>query len=164
VIFIVPFETLAEPNMRMYGALVAEPCVIPPGEEEIQLEFGTIVDKYLYLNTRTLGETLAIHLTECDLSLGNTVTVAFLGKESIELPGHLALDSGSKASGIAIGLETKDSQPLPLNKASDKYILHKGDNMIEFKAYVQGEPKAMNEKKIGYGTFSAVTTFSLSYD
>lgn len=39
--------------MYLQGALVAEPCVIPLSDEEITLDFGTIIDKYLYLNTRT---------------------------------------------------------------------------------------------------------------
>lgn len=57
--------TAAE-NMRFHGTLVAEPCVIQPGDEDIPLDFGTIVDKYLYLNTRSHSQTFALHLTECD--------------------------------------------------------------------------------------------------
>lgn len=89
----------AEENMRFHGTLVAEPCVIPPGEEEIQLDFGTIVDKYLYLNIRTHSQSFALHLAECDLSLGNTVSITFSGTENAKLPGLLALDGGSSASG-----------------------------------------------------------------
>ncbi|VTR51781.1 Major MR/P fimbria protein precursor [Serratia fonticola] len=69
----------AQQNVHLYGALVAEPCVIPPGEENIPLDFGTVIDKYLYLNTRTLGQSFRIHLAECDLSLGKTVKVTFFG-------------------------------------------------------------------------------------
>ncbi|MBD8216994.1 type 1 fimbrial protein, partial [Erwinia persicina] len=45
--------SLAAENMRLHGALVAEPCVIPPGDETVVLDFDTVIDKYLYLNTRT---------------------------------------------------------------------------------------------------------------
>ena len=38
----------AEDNLYFHGELVAEPCVIPPGSEVIPLDFGTVIDKYLY--------------------------------------------------------------------------------------------------------------------
>ncbi|WGL77977.1 fimbrial protein [Serratia marcescens] len=151
-------------NVRLYGALVAEPCVIPPGDEEIQLDFGTIIDKYLYLNTRTLGQGFEIRLAECDVTLGKTVTVTFIGAENPALPGLLAIDGGSEATGIAIGLETPQAQPLPLNKASDKYTLQGGNNSIALKAYVQGEPGSIENKAIGRGPFNAVATFALEYE
>ncbi|EKN6076319.1 type 1 fimbrial protein, partial [Yersinia enterocolitica] len=43
---------LAADNMRFHGALVAEPCTIRPGDDAISLNFGTVVDKYLYSNQR----------------------------------------------------------------------------------------------------------------
>ncbi|WP_261397443.1 fimbrial protein [Serratia fonticola] len=154
----------AENNVHLYGALVAEPCVIPPGEENIVLDFGTVIDKYLYLNNRTLGQQFSIHLTECDLSLGKTVSVTFLGTENVALPGLLAIDGGSQAKGIAIGLETKQAKPVPINQASDKYLLQDGDNRISLKAYVQGEPDAIRNQSIERGPFSATATFSLEYE
>ncbi|WP_149543246.1 fimbrial protein [Serratia marcescens] len=163
-----PQPTLAvgnnDKNVYLHGALVAEPCVIPPGDEEITLDFGTIIDKYLYLNTRTLGQAFEIHLEECDLTLGKTVNVTFTGNENSALPGLLAVDGGSKATGIAIGLETPSAKPLPLNKASDKSLLQVGSNIIALKAYVQGEPLAIANKKIVRGPFSAVATFNLEYE
>jgi len=154
----------AADNVRLYGALVAEPCVIPPGDEEIQLDFGTIVDKYLYQNTRTLGQPFEIRLAECDISLGKTVKVTITGMGNMALPGLLAIDVGSGAKGIAIGLETLEAKPLPLNKSSDNYVLQAGNSLIALKAYVQGEPQAIANRTIGYGPFNAVATFSLEYE
>ena len=154
----------AAENMRFHGTLVAEPCVIQPGDEDIQLDFGTIVDKYLYLNTRTHSQTFALHLTECDLSLGNTVAITFTGTENAKLPGLLALDTGSLASGIGIGLEDSTGKALPLNRASDKFRLNAGNTTLTLQAYVQGEPEAIQTKTIGRGTFSAVATFTLEYE
>lgn len=155
---------LAADNVRFYGALVAEPCVIAPGDEAIQLDFGTIVDKYLYLNTRTLGQAFEIRLTECDLSLGKTVAFTFLGTENPALPGLLALGGGSSAKGIGIGLETAQGTPLPLGQGSEKTPLQIGSNVIALKAYVQGEPQALANKHLTRGEFSAVATFSLAYE
>ncbi|WP_440515058.1 fimbrial protein [Serratia sarumanii] len=154
----------AQPNVHLYGALVAEPCIIPPGEENIPLDFGTVIDKYLYINTRTLGQRFNLHLTECDLSLGKTVRVTFLGTENPRLPGLLALDAGSQAMRIAIGLETIEAKSLPINKASSAYKLRAGDNQIALKAYVQGEPQAISTKTIGRGAFTATATFKLDYE
>jgi len=162
----VPMPTLAagDNNVYLHGVLVAEPCVISPGDEEILLDFGTVIDKYLYLHTRTLGQAFEIHLKECDLTLGKTVSVTFTGTESNALPGLLALDGGSEASGVAIGLETSSAQPLPLNQASDKLLLQAGNSIISLKAYVQGEPGALRGQRIERGPFSAVATFRLEYE
>ncbi|WP_421105898.1 fimbrial protein [Serratia marcescens] len=149
-----------EISLKYTGSLVAEPCVIEPGDEEIRLDFGAIIDKYLYLNTRTQSKSFEIRLSECDLSIGKTVKVMFQGTESIELPGLLAVDR----KGIAIGLETLEAKPLPINKESDEYPLHAGNSLIALKAYVQGEPRAITDKTIARGPFSAVATFSLEYE
>jgi type 1 fimbria pilin len=151
-------------NVRFHGALVAEPCVIAPGEENLLLDFGTVIDKYLYLNQRTHGQLFELHLRECDLSLGTTVRVTFSGNENPRLPGLLAIDGASQASGIAIGMETPEGKPLPLNQTGQKYPLAKGSTLIAFKAYVQGEAEAIARKTIERGPFSAVATFSLEYE
>ncbi|VEI61921.1 Fimbria A protein precursor [Serratia fonticola] len=158
------FAAVGADNVRFHGALVAEPCVIPPGEESLQLDFGTVIDKYLYLNQRTHGQEFVLHLTECDLSIGTTVQVMFSGTENPNLPGLLALDGASQASGIGIGMETPEGNPLPLNLAGQKYPLTKDSNLIAFKAYVQGEPEAIAHETIERGPFSAVATFSLEYE
>lgn len=153
-----------ENNLHMYGALVAEPCVIPPEDEAVLLDFGTITDKYLYLHTRTAGQGFSIHLTECDLSLSDTVTVTFEGAESAALPGLLAPDGGSAASGIAVGLETTDAKPVRLNKNSGKFVLQGKNNVIALKGYVQGEPEAIRTQGIVLGPFTATATFRLTYE
>ncbi|MBD8169632.1 fimbrial protein [Erwinia persicina] len=151
-------------NVRLHGALVAEPCVIAPGDESVKLEFGTVIDKYLYANQRTRGQAFAIRLTECDLSLGKTVKVTFSGTENPSLKGLLAIDGGSQASGIAIGMETPAGQKLPLNKIGPGYRLNGGSNTLTVQAYVQGEPEAIAKRSIEHGPFSAIATFSLEYE
>ena len=151
-------------NVRLHGALVAEPCVIAPGDENMRLDFGTVIDKYLYANERTHGQAFDIRLGECDLSLGKTVKVTFSGPENTSLKGLLAIDGGSKASGIAIGMETQAGQPLPLNKIGGAYQLVSGSNTLTVLAYVQGEPEAIAQRRIVRGPFSATATFNLEYE
>ncbi|HHR6130239.1 TPA: fimbrial protein [Providencia alcalifaciens] len=155
-----------KPEMKVQyeGFLVADPCVIAPGQEDIFLDFDNIVDKYLYLNERTPGKRIDIQLIECDLSLGNEVNITFNGIENSQLPGLLALSQGSDADGIAIGIETIDDIPLFLNEKSSNIPLSSGSNTLSFKVFVKGEPDAIKNKKISKGHFSAITQFNINYE
>lgn len=154
----------AADNMKLHGALVEEPCAIKPGDENIQLDFGTLVDKYLYKHQRTLSKPFQLQLLDCDTSLGNIVKVSFSGTESSALPGLLALDTGSQGQGVAIGFETADGQPLKLNDWSSNNLLGNGSNIIFLQAYVQGEAQAIAKRNIHYGQFSSIATFTLGYE
>ncbi|WP_423213329.1 fimbrial protein [Serratia marcescens] len=154
----------AADNMHFSGALVAEPCTLRPGDEDIRLDFGTVIDKYLYTYGRTPGKAFSLVLQDCDISLGNTVKVTFSGAESAALPGLLKPDGGSQATGIALGLETMAGAPLVLNKPSEGYVIGKGSNSLQLQVYVRGEPEAIAQKSIGLGAFSSVATFGLEYE
>lgn len=147
------------PNVRLYGALVAEPCTVV--SEIVEVDFGTIVDKYLYKNTRTLGQPFIIELGDCDLSLGNVVKVTFKGSENLALDGLLAVEKSNM--GIAIGIETPSGKSVKLNQQSDLLSLQSTTALLEFKAYVQGEPLAITEQRIARGFFSATSIFQLDY-
>lgn len=149
-------------NFKLHGALVAEPCTLQ--EADLELDFGTVVDKELYTHQRTGGKSLQITLQDCDLSLGKSVRISFGGQANLALPGLLALDAGSAAQGVAIGFETLQGQPLPLNDWSSDKILTSGHNLIALQAYIRAEPEAIAQKTITLGTFSAITTFTLRYE
>lgn len=147
------------------GTLVEDACEVYPGDESIELDFGTVVDKYLYLNTKTHSQPFTIRLINCDLVLGREVKVTFSGNENMALSGLLAIDTGSQASGIAIGLETDNGTALPINTGNYTQNLYSGNgNNLNFKAYVQGEPLALQMKTIGRGEFLATATFELNYE
>lgn len=153
-------------TVQFDGTLVEDACEVYPGDENIELDFGTIVDKYLYLNTRTHSQPFIIRLINCDLVLGKEVQVTFMGTESTALPGLLALNAGSQANGIAIGFETQSGEPISLNRSKDytQQLKVSDTNNINLKAYVQGEPNALRDKSIARGTFEATTTFILEYE
>lgn len=154
----------ANDNVHFFGVLISEACVILPGEEEVSLDFGPIQDDFLYKNTRTPSKQFYLSLKECDLSISKAVKVTFKGTENIALPGLLKV-SDNDTKGIAIGLETSKGVDVPLNQPiSDKYILQSGSTTIVLNAYVQGEPKAIENKTIKRGPFSAVVTFNLEYE
>ncbi|WP_075182488.1 fimbrial protein [Pantoea sp. 1.19] len=151
-------------NLHLFGTLVAEPCTLPPGAEDIPLNFGSVINKYLYTHGRSASQAFHIQLADCDLTLGKTVSVRFYGTESAALPGLLAIDSTSGTQGIAIGLEAEDASPLPINQAGSKVTLSQGSNQITVKAYVRGEADAIATQSIQPGPFSATATFSLEYE
>ncbi|CAI1553035.1 fimbrial protein [Serratia fonticola] len=151
-------------NVRFRGALVADPCTLRVTDENINIDFGSIVEKYLYLNTRTLGVPLVLHLDDCDLSLGNMVKLTFSGTENSRLNGLLAISGASQTSGIGIGIETQQGNKVALNTGSYNQGLISGNNTISLRTYVQGEPDAISQKTINPGDFTASATFLLEYE
>ncbi|WP_448651175.1 fimbrial protein [Pseudomonas fluorescens] len=156
-------ESKAADNLSFKGNLVEEACTIRPGDEAITLELWDVTSKHLYINTRTQGKGFKVHLEECNTTIGDSVTITFGGTENLALPGLLALDGGSGASGIGVGIETLGNKPLPVNTVSDKQVLSDGSNSIELKAYVQGEPQAIRDETIGHGAYTVTSTFTLDY-
>lgn len=145
------------------GTLVALPCTIVPGMNNLYVDMGTIPTKSLYRFTRTAGKTLEFYLEDCDTSLGSTITATFTGP--MDSDGLLAFSSGSTAKGAGIGLEYLDGRPITINDgAVYKVPLRDGDMVIRMKAYVQGQKAALANQSLQAGDFSAVLTYSMSYE
>ena len=151
-------------NLKLHGFLVEEPCIIKPGDEAILLDFGNVPDKNLYAYGRTTSEAFSINLIECDTSIGNSVNITFSGTPSIPLPGYLALQDSSSASGFAIGIEDDAGLLLPINEIGEKLPLSDGATQLKFKAYLKGEPSAISQQQIKRGPFNAIATFKLDYE
>lgn len=157
-------KTTAGTEMDFSGTLVDEPCTVDPADTDIQLDFGTVIDTYLYLNTRTNSQPFTIHLENCDIDgwtgEGGVIT-RFEGTQSAELPGYLAFSDSTM--GAAIGIEEADGTFLGLGKNSAPHQLNDGSVALTFQAFVQGEPTALEKKSIALGSFSATATFFLEY-
>ncbi|WP_243737951.1 fimbrial protein [Enterobacter sp. AG326] len=163
----IPSAIAAPLEVTMQGTVLGTPCKIRAGDEALTVDLGTVVDKYLYINTRTPGKPFYLHLDDCDTTRASAVRLTFNGKENSSLPGLLAVNAGSGASGIAVGIETggASSTPLPLNVRGPENLLSTTSRttILSFKAYVQAEPQALASKTIGLGAFSASATFLLDY-
>ncbi len=157
----VPIQALEK--VQFTGNLVTEPCIIPAGEDTITLDFGTVIAKSLYANQRSLSQPFTIHLAQCDPSIASTVSVTFHGAESASLPGLLALDVGSSAGGISIGIERENGELQPLDRASPAITLQSNENFLQWQAFVEGNPEAIAKENITPGEFNATATFELSY-
>lgn len=156
----------ADKNLFMDGVLVADPCVIVPGKENIEVNIGVVPDKNLYHYPRAKTTPFTIELSECDLSLGRTVNVSFEGSESLQLPGYLNINIAGKKSGAVIGLETPEGEFLPINKDAGKlYDLTAGTTILKMQAYVRGEPDTVKNRNVGLGEFEGtIATFYLKYE
>lgn len=153
----------AATDIRFTGALVAEPCVIEEGDDALELDFGNIIDRELYINHRSITKPFTLNLIGCSNDTAKTVSITFSGKESDQLAGFLATNPGGGASGIAIGMETLSGQPVLINKTAPPVSIETGRTLILIRAFIQGEPSAIRDRKITQGAFSAIATFSLNY-
>ncbi|MFC0227457.1 fimbrial protein [Serratia aquatilis] len=162
-VLLVSSAAQAADNLAFKGALVNAPCTLRSGDEAQSLDFGSVIDKYLYSDTRTPSRPFTLHLDDCDTSVMTGVKLTFTGTESAELPGLLALDAASAASGVAIGMETAGGQALPLNVQGSSTPLTPGNMVIALKAYVRAEPAAQASRSIVRGPFTATATFALEY-
>ena len=78
-----------------------------------------------------------------------SVSVTFSGTEDGEMPGKLAINNG--ANGAAIALFDHQGADIDLNKATSAVALQNGPNSLNFTAYVQGRPSAIQNQSITEG-------------
>ncbi|MCL6722980.1 type 1 fimbrial protein [Klebsiella sp. T2.Ur] len=152
-------------DVRFHGSVVALPCSIVPGSDNLMVDFKQASVKDLYLNTKTRITPFTIHLENCSTRVFDTVSVTFSGPENSKLPDHLAITPRGQgsASGVGIGLEEMDGVEIKLNHPTTPLRIQANTMDLTYKAYLQGEPDAVNNKTITYGTFTATATFTLNY-
>lgn len=104
---------------------------------------------------------LVISLTDCTgPMLKNGLRVTFSGTEESSLPGYLALDSSSTASGFAIGLETLAGTQVPFNSPTGTtFAVNPGSNELVLNAWLQ----TLSGTQVTPGTFVATTIATFEY-
>ncbi|HHQ2586749.1 TPA: fimbrial protein [Providencia rettgeri] len=165
LITVISPAVMAESSARINysGTLIALPCTIVPGMENLYVDMGITATKSLYRFNRTAGKVFEFYLEDCDTSLGNAITATITGPMTSE--GLLQFSPSSEAKGAGIGLEYLDGRPIPINNGTEyKVPLRDGDMTIRMKAYVQGEATALANKTLVPGNFSAVMTYTMSYE
>ncbi|WP_270655273.1 fimbrial protein [Enterobacter bugandensis] len=167
VLLQLPPALAASSEVDFKGKLVAEPCLVAAGgdAENVVVDFGTISGKTFYSisGRRTWLKPFHILLHDCDLTLGTSVKITFLGAEDTEQPGLLAVTSTSGVSHVAVGLKTETGKDLNFNSPSDAYLLSSGNTELKFKAYIQASDDGVKNRSVGFGSFEAITTFRLEY-
>lgn len=152
-------------NIQYSGTLIALPCTVDPIFEHFGIDFGNNINtKGLVGGQRRYSkEDILFHLTDCDTSLGNSISAKFSGV-STTANGLLNVDAGSQASGIAVGLETLSGVALPINNAKVEpgTPITDGQMIIRIRPYLQGVEGATVESIIP-GFFTATMTYTLVY-
>lgn len=150
-------------EMDFHGSLVAQPCWVNPDNAGHVVDMGDIPSSDLYSKPQSKNINFTIVLSGCDFGGAGkgTVTTRFEGSESPELPGYLAMSTAN--TGAAIGFMTQKGEKLALGDESAPVEISNGGNILNFIAYVQGEPTAIADRTIAIGDFTATTTFFLDY-
>lgn len=152
-------------DIQYSGTLIALPCTVDPIYENFGVNFGGNINSRDLVDgqRRYSQQDILFHLTDCDTSLGNTISAKFSGV-STTANGLLNVDAGSQASGIAVGLETSGGVALPINNAQvDPVIpITQGEMTIRIRSYLQAVEGATVES-IDPGFFQATLTYTLIY-
>ncbi|WP_085841586.1 fimbrial protein [Enterobacter asburiae] len=152
------FNVQADTDLQFKGVLISDPCTVDTGSEEQIIEMGTIAAKTFINHQRSAPKDFRISLKDCDLSLGNTVSVTFEGKEDDEQPGTFAVTGD--AAGIAIALEERDGKPIKPGNELKPAQLNQGETVLSYIAYVQG----LDFSKVKEGAFESKAIFFLAYE
>ena len=159
--FIADADTSAQ--ITYSGNLVALPCSIEPGMDNLYIDMGITDTKSLYRYTRTAAKEIQFVLGECDPKVYSTISAIFSGPTTTE--GLLMFTPDSTAKGAGIGLEYLDGRPIGIGDGKSYAVpLREGNMTIRLKAYVQAESMALANKTITPGIYNAVLTYTLSYE
>lgn len=146
-------------EIDFFGTVVNRPCNIEPQSADQVVEMDSVIVKTLYRNGHSNPVPFSIKLTDCKTAVYQSVT--FSGTEDHELPGKLAINNGT--NGAAIALFDHKGADIDLNQATSAVALQGGTTILNFTAYVQGHPSAIQNKTITEGEFSSVANFVLAY-
>ncbi|EHO3612430.1 fimbrial protein, partial [Salmonella enterica] len=126
----------ATPNVHYSGKLVAGACnLVVDNDTMATVDFHTIGSDNFDASGQTTPVPFTLSLQDCKTALANGVLVTFQGVEDSTLPGLLALEPSSEASGFAIGVETAAQQPVSINATvGTAFVLKEGITTINLQA------------------------------
>lgn len=153
-------------DIQYSGTLIALPCTVDPIYENFGVDFGGNINAKDLIDgqRRYSKEDILFHLTDCDTSLGSTISAKFSGV-STTANGLLNVDASSEASGIAVGLETPSGRPLPINgtQVAPVMPITPGEMTIRVRSYLQAVEGA-TVVSMTPGFFTATLTYTLVYE
>lgn len=152
------FSTNAETQLEFKGTLIAEPCQVSTDSQEQEISFSAIALKTFVNNPRSLSKPFQIKLMDCDLSQGNSVSVAFDGERDLQQQNAFSVTGGAK--GVAIILEDKNGNAIKPGIPTLPQGLQANSTILEYRAFVQSRVFSEIEE----GPFESIVTFSLQYE
>ncbi len=157
--------TLLGGDMKFHGTVIALPCEVVSGDEVIDIDFGKVNVKDIYLNKKVAIKPLNIHLEHCRTDVFNSVSVTFNGTEDDALEDHIAItpDGQDGASGVAIGFQELNGTPIKLGEPTAAHTITKDSMVLSWQVYLEGSQDAIEHQTIRYGAFGATATWTLNY-
>ncbi|MEJ4047251.1 fimbrial protein [Erwinia sp. SLM-02] len=151
--------------LKFTGTVVALPCAIAPGDEQLAVDFKQIALKDLINDRKTKPIPFALHLINCNSIVYKSVTITFSGTESVQLPNHLVItpDEAGDMSAVAVGLQMKNGSPITLNKSTPAIELSQSSMTLDFSAFVEGDTEQLKSGKVAFGPFTSVAQYILNY-
>lgn len=164
-LFFTSFFTLAD-NLNIFGSLIIAPCKVLPEHSQVDVVFDEVrLDDIYQNNFEFQKKDFKIILSECDISIAKQVKIKFEGQTHNELAGLLALDSSANNPDLGIKITTESGVAIKLGDYTPLYnIPNNGIFELNFIAYLQATAKAIADKSIKPGHFSATAVFSLKYE
>ncbi|MBG6026282.1 fimbrial protein [Proteus columbae] len=159
-------SVFAAENLNIFGSLIIAPCKVLPEHSQVDVVFDEIRLDDIYKSYFEFEKKdFKIILSECDISIAKQVKIKFEGATHNELAGLLALDDSANNPDLGIKITTKEGIPIKLGDYTGLYnIPNNGIFELNFIAYLQATAKAIADKSIKPGHFSATAVFSLKYE
>ncbi|MBI9383958.1 fimbrial protein [Escherichia coli] len=148
-------------NLHFTGNLLGKSCTpVINGSLLAEVQFPTIAASDLMHLGQSDRVPLVFQLKDCKSSTLFSVRVTLAGTEDSELPGLLAIDASSSASGVGIGIETAAGAAVPINDTTGvTFPLNQGSNTLNFNAWLQTK----SGRDVTPGDFSATATATFEY-
>ncbi|CAJ1254477.1 TPA: fimbrial protein [Escherichia coli] len=153
--------TIAGDNLHFTGNLISKSCTpVINGSQLAEVHFPAIAASDLMNLGQSERVPLVFQLKDCHSSTLFNVKVTLTGTEDSALPGFLAFDSSSSASGAGIGIETAAGTSVPINNTTGVTLpLNQGNNSLNFNTWLQ----AKSGRDVTSGDFSATMTATFEY-
>ena len=147
--------------VQFLGALTDTSCAVA-GEDYNQIvALGEIpAAVFNAAGDKSSPVTFYIHLTDCPTTVSGIQT-KFDGKSDSDNTDLLALDSGSDATGLGIGIEEADGTPVPLHTASKNVVVDNNTHAVTLQYQAR---YVATVASVGSGTANSVSQFSLNYN
>ncbi|MEE4406760.1 fimbrial protein [Enterobacter mori] len=143
------------------GSIISAPCSITPETIDQTVPLGQISDSALEGRGTSTPVQFQIGLENCKPDTAATVT--FNGTADSADSTELGLSGTAQGAGIV--LTDQSGNQLELGEPSETQSLQAGPNMMQFSAYLRGDPDPSRIKPnvVVPGDFQSVANFSLAY-
>ncbi|HFK8542420.1 TPA: fimbrial protein [Proteus mirabilis] len=157
-------------TVKFTGEIIDAPCSISTDSIKQEIDLGQVSNTSLAKGGSSAPRSFSIKLEDCIFPTdapNDKVKITFSGSGAGFNSKLLGVTGLNPEEGKVqnVGIQITDSNGLPINmgmSSSQAVQLQKGDNILQYSAYVQGADVEVDS--IPLGKFEGITTFTLSYN